>query len=172
MDSGSDDSNGVQQVPMDESGGPSLNEMRAFAYRLLGRREYSTAELGQRLRQKWPGATGIGTLIDALVQENLVSDERFVEAFVRFRLQRFQGPLKIQAALRSKGVSDALIARELEARSGEWPGLAARWLERQVAGILDFDAKRKYYRRLVSRGFTHDQAMDALDRVHSAADGG
>jgi len=157
---------------MDESGAPSLNEMRAFAYRLLGRREYSTVELGQRLRQKWPGARDIDTLIDALVAENLVSDERFVEAFVRFRLQRFQGPLKIQAALRAKGVSDALIARELEARSHEWPGLAARWLERQVAGIPDFEAKKKYYRRLVSRGFTHDQAMDALDQILSRTHSG
>jgi regulatory protein len=155
---------------MDENDAPSLNEMRAFAYRLLGRREYSTFELGQRLRQKWPDARDIDVLVDALVAENLVSDERFVEAFVRFRLQRFQGPLKIKSDLRSKGVPDALISRELEARSHEWPGLAARWLERQVAGTIDFDAKKKYYRRLVSRGFTHDQAMDALDRTHSGKD--
>ena len=148
---------------MDEKDTPSLNEMRAFAYRLLGRREYSTFELGQRLCRKWPDAPDIDVLIDALVAENLVSDERYVKAFVRFRLQRFQGPLKIKAALRSKGVSDALIARELDARSQEWPDLAARWLERQVAGTIDFDAKKKYYRRLVSRGFTHDQAMDAFD---------
>jgi len=147
---------------MDESGAPSLNEMRAFAYRLLGRREYSIFELRQRLCQKWPEAHDIDVLIDALVAENLVSDDRFVEAFVRFRLQRFQGPLKIRAALRSKGVSDALISRELEARSHQWSGLAAEWLARQVAGTIDFDAKKKYYRRLVSRGFTHDQAMDAL----------
>jgi regulatory protein len=103
----------------------SSTEMRAFAYRLLGRREYSVYELIRRIGQKWPGAEGINGLVDALVEENLVSDERFTESFVRFRVQRFQGPLKIKAALRTKGVSDTLISRELNARSEEWTGLAA-----------------------------------------------
>lgn len=149
---------------------PSSNEMRAFAYRLLGRREYSVFELSQRIGQKWPDADGVEALIDALVEENLLSDERYVEAFVRFRLQRFQGPLKIRAALGAKGVSDELISRELDAHSHEWPELAAQWLERQNPGFIDFERKKKYYRRLISRGFTHAQAMDALNRTHSVLD--
>ena len=138
--------------------------MRAFAYRLLGRREYSIFELDRRIRQKWPDAGGIGELVETLAEEDLVSDERYTEAFVRFRLQRFQGPLKINSALRTKGVSDALISREIKAHSEEWTDLAAQWLERQNPGSIDFEQKKKYYRRLVSRGFTHDQSMDALNR--------
>ena len=137
--------------------------MRAFAYRLLGRREYSVFELDRRIRQKWPDASGVDELVEALANENLVSDERYAEAFVRFRLQRFQGPLKIKAALRTKGISDALISREINAHSDEWTDLAAQWLERQNPGSIDFEQKKKYYRRLTSRGFTHDQAMDALN---------
>jgi regulatory protein len=136
--------------------------MRAFAYRLLGRREYSVFELDRRIRQKWPEATEVDELIEALVEENLVSDERYAEAFVRFRIQRYQGPLKIKAALRTKGISDALISRELNAHSEEWIDLAAQWLERQNPGAIDFEKKKKYYRRLTSRGFTHDQAMEVL----------
>lgn len=143
--------------------------MRAFAYRLLGRREYSIFELDRRLRQKWPEAEGIGDLIAALSEEDLVSDERYTESFVRFRVQRFQGPLKIKAALRAKGVSDSLISQELDARAEEWPELAAQWLERQHPGEIDFDAKKKYYRRLMSRGFTHSHAMDAVNRTHSGS---
>ena len=137
--------------------------MRAFAYRLLGRREYSIFELDRRIRQKWPEASGISELVEALAGENLISDERYAEAFVRFRLQRFQGPLKITAALRTKGVSDVLVSREINAHSEEWTDLAAQWLERQNPGSIDFEQKKKYYRRLTSRGFTHDQAMDALN---------
>lgn len=143
---------------------PSSNEMRAFAYRLLGRREYSVFELDRRIRQKWPEAAAVSELLDALVEENLLSDERFTEAFVRFRAQRYQGPLKITAALRTKGVSDHLISKELDARSEEWLELAVQWLERQNIDVIDFDARKKYYRRLKSRGFTHSQAMDALNR--------
>ncbi len=149
-----------------ERGQPSAAELRAFAYRLLGRREYSVFELDQRLRLKWPGLEPgpVAELLEALVAENLLSDERFAESLVRAHVQRQQGPLKIRAALRAKGVSDASISRELERYADQWVDLAARWLERQHPGPLDFDARQNHYRRLVNRGFTHDQAMDALNR--------
>ncbi len=72
--------------------------------------------------------------------------------------------VKIRAALRDKGVSDSLVSMELEARSGEWTELAAEWLQRQHHGPIDFDGKKKLYRRLANRGFTHAQAMDAINR--------
>ena len=148
---------------------PSPNELRAFAYRLLGRREYSVFELRQRLLQKWSGIGEIDVLVEelleALVDENLLSDERFAESFVRLRVARHQGPLKIRAALRQKGIDDRLASVELDARSGSWSELAAEWLSRQHAGPVDFDTRKKLYRRLVNRGFSHDQAMAAIDRI-------
>ncbi|MGK2927356.1 MAG: regulatory protein RecX [Lysobacterales bacterium] len=141
--------------------------MRAWAYRLLGQREYSVAELGQRLRLKWPGpgSDGVGELLDALVAENLLSDERFTASVVRSHIQRQHGPLKIRAALRAKGVADALIAAELDHHDHAWADLAAQWLERQHAGPLDYASRGKFYRRLQNRGFTHEQAMEAIDRI-------
>jgi regulatory protein len=149
-----------------ERGQPSAVELRAFAYRLLGRREYSVFELDQRLRLKWPGLEPgpLAELLGALVAENLLSDERYAESLVRAQIQRQQGPLKIRAVLRAKGVPDAYISRELERYADQWVDLAARWLARQRSGPLDFDARQNHYRRLVNRGFTHDQAMDALNR--------
>lgn len=142
---------------------PSLSTMRAFAYRLLGRREYSVRELDQRLRQKFPGSSDIEDLVAALVEENLVSDQRFAESFTRSRVARSQGPLKIRAALRQKGLDDAEISSALSAYDGEWSNLAREWLERQNPGEIDFAAKQKWYRRLCSRGFSHEQAMQAVN---------
>lgn len=162
------------QLEEPASGSPGKDDvtpsrLRAFAYRLLGRREYSVHELGQRLRQKWSGADDAGAMIEellvALQDENLLSDERFVESFVRSRVGRYQGPLKIRAALAGKGVSDALVSAELDARSGEWTDLATEWLQRNHTGPVDFDTRKKLYRKLANRGFTHDQAMDAIDSV-------
>jgi regulatory protein len=143
------------------SSGPSTTEMRAFAYRLLGRREYSLVELENRIRQKWPEAEEIGDLVGQLAGENLVSDQRYAEAFTRSRVQRHQGPLKIRAAMRGKGVPDSIIAAAMEAEADDWLELARNWLQKQHPGQLSFKDKQKYYRRLVNRGFTHDQAMDA-----------
>ena len=146
-----------------------MNQLRAFAYRLLGRREYSVFELRQRLLQKWGDDSDLEVLVEdlleALVDENLLSDERFAESFVRSRVARHQGPLKIRAALRQKGIDDPLIATELDACPGSWAELAAEWLDRQHAGPVDFETRKKLYRRLANRGFTHDQAMSAIDRV-------
>ena len=153
-----------------EGSQPSAGEMRAWAYRLLGRREYSVAELGQRLRLKWPDAESgregdpVAELLDALVAENLLSDERFTESFVRSHIQRQHGPLKIRAALRAKGVADALIAHELERHAEAWADLAGQWLERKHPGPLDYASRGKFYRRLLNRGFSHEQAMDAINR--------
>ncbi|MGI9320836.1 MAG: regulatory protein RecX [Thiogranum sp.] len=138
--------------------------MRAFAYRLLGRREYSVRELSNRISRKWPQASDIESFIDKLSDEDLVSDERFAEAFLRSRVQRHQGPMKIKAELRGKGVPDSIISGTLDSMRGQWRALAAKWLDRQHSGPIDFADKKKYYRRLVNRGFSHDQAMDALNR--------
>ena len=93
-----------------------------------------------------------------------------MESFVRSRINRYQGPLKIKAALREKGVSDSLVSMQFEAHSGEWTDLATEWLARQHTGPIDFDLKKKLYRRLASRGFTHDQAMTAISNLQKNTD--
>ena len=126
--------------PTESHEAPSANELRAFAYRLLGRREYSVFELRQRLLQKWSGAGGIDALVEdllgALVAENLLSDERFAESFVRSRVARHQGPLKIRAALRQKGVDDPLVAAELDGEARAH-AVAARVKSIYVSQVID-----------------------------------
>ncbi len=145
-----------------------MAEMRVFAERLLARREYGVAELHARLLNKWSGQGGagerVGVLIEALQSEGSLSDERFVESFVRSRRIRFQGPAKIKAELRQRRVPEAIIAAGLRQDSGEWTALATAWLSRQCAGSLNYAERAKYYRRMLNRGFTHQQAMDALSR--------
>jgi len=144
----------------------SRSEMRMFAQRLLARREYGVRELHNRLLRKWPGGEQVeqrvSELIDELQAEGVLSDERFAESFIRSRLRRCQGPAKIQAELRRRSVPEAVIALQLERVEAGWAGLAADWLTRQVSPPLDYAAQAKYYRRLTNRGFSHQQALDAL----------
>ncbi len=140
--------------------------MRGFAGLLLARRDYAVLELQARLLKKWAGAEGIeplvATFIATLQTEGALSDERFTAAFVRSRCQRHQGPLKIRAELRQRRVPEHLIESNLQDSAEEWVPLAARWLSRQHGELLDFAGRAKYYRRLVNRGFSHQQAMAAL----------
>jgi len=147
----------------DSQAAPSANEMRAFAYLLLGRREYSLLELTNRLRKKWPDASGIEELVEQLEKENLVSDVRFAESFLRSRVQRSQGPVKIRAEMKGRGVPETVISDTLDAAPTDWRNLALNWLLRQTPDVLSFEERSKYYRRLINRGFTHSQAMDAVN---------
>jgi len=148
------------------SGGPSQSDMRIFAGLLLARREYAVLELQARLLKKWAGQEGIAPRVAAFIatlqEEGALSDERFAASFIRSRCLRYQGPLKIQAELRQRQVPEHIIESQLQNSAEDWIPLAACWLSRQHSGPLDFAGRAKYYRRLMNRGFSHQQAMAAL----------
>ena len=151
---------------------PSDNDLRVYAGRLLARREYAVQELHARLVRKWPELAGkehrVGELMESLQQEGSLSDRRFAESFIRSRRRRYNGPVKIQSELRQRLVPDEVIAGLLDVSDDAWVGLASAWLSHQSHEPLDFSARAKYYRRLVNRGFSHQQAMQALNSREKA----
>lgn len=102
-------------------------------------------------------------MVNELAGEGLVNDSRFAEAFLRSRIARFQGPRKIRAELRARGVSEADVEHALRREEQDWTALASQWLRRQGCALPVDERRDAYYRRLVNRGFSHDQAMDALN---------
>lgn len=148
-----------------------MSEALQYACRLLARREYSVGEMRQKLTRKWPESDQVDAVLERLVDEGMVCDRRFAEAFVRSREARQQGPRKIRAELRRRSVSDSDTDAALEAAGVDWTALARQWLQRQSVGQRDYDARAKYYRRLTSRGFTHDQALEALGDWADRGDG-
>ncbi len=135
---------------------------------LLGRRDYAVLELYGRLCAHWRGEEGIqqlaSQLVEDLVSEGALSDQRYVASFVRSREQRSQGPIKIRAELRQRKLPLDLIEQALERDSEYWIDLAASWLARQNKTELKFEDRARCYRRLVNRGFNHEQAMNAISR--------
>jgi SOS response regulatory protein OraA/RecX len=67
-------------------------------------------------------------------------------------------------------VGQAEINAALDEEKLCWSDIAAEWLARQRGESDDFDTRAKYYRRLVNRGFSHDQAMDALSGRRTSND--
>ena len=61
--------------------------------------------------------------------------------------------------------NDSSAVSSTERSSFGWMITSTPSLQRQHPGPLDFDSRGKYYRRLLNRGFTHDQAMDALNAL-------
>ena len=142
-------------------------EVRDLAVRYLTRREYGMEELRQKLLQRGADNDIAGNVVSQLADENLVSDQRFAEMYIRTRIRRLFGPLKIRAELHSRGISDHLITESMPSGEETWFDSALQWASKRHHGELDYAARAKIYRSLMNRGFTHEQANVALDNLNT-----
>ena len=134
---------------------------------LLARREHSTGELRTKLRARgFEDEEAVDFQLGRLHDEGLLSDERFVEAFVHGRRLRGQGPLRISAELRERAVPAALIETYVDPREAAWAG-GARDARRKRFGDevpVDVAERARQARFLRYRGFTEDQIRVAFGR--------
>lgn len=93
-------------------------ELKARAVRLLAVREHSVQELRRKLRRARASDGADDAVIEAVLEDlqrdGLLSEERFVEAFLRSRVGRGQGPAKIRAGLIERGVPRELVDDALD----------------------------------------------------------
>ena len=138
--------------------------VREAAMDMLARREHAVQELKQKLHIKGYGSEEIHSTVQVLLDENLLSDTRFTEAFIHSRQQRGSGPMKIQAELRQKGISDAMIAEFLHERDRLWLDIAQQVRRKKFGEILprDYKEKARQARFLQQRGFSSEQTHYVL----------
>lgn len=142
-------------------------DVHEIAVRYLTRREYGIEELRQKLVQRGADSAIAGKVVSDLADNDLVSDQRFTEMYVRTRMRRLYGPVKIRGELRSLGVSDYLVGQAMSFEQETWFENATQWAEKRCRGELDYAGRAKIHRSLMNRGFTHEQANIALDRLNS-----
>lgn len=141
-------------------------EAREVALGLLARREHSKRELVQKLRARSCPDEIITKVVDALAAEGMQSDARFAESFVRNRIDRGAGPLRVRAELLTRGLDDETIEGALADFKDQWRELALAVYEKRYAGEeppKDIGEKSKRMAFLQSRGFTAEQIRNALD---------
>ncbi|MFT4861642.1 MAG: regulatory protein [Pseudohongiellaceae bacterium] len=133
----------------------------------LARREHSFYELQQKLLRKFPDVEHgrVDSVIARLRDESLQSDERFVEAYVRYRRNRGFGNLHIKSDLASRRVDESLIDSYL-IEDDSWDEMVQLLIAKKLAGVQTLEYGSKPHRKLVnflhSRGFTHDQVRKGL----------
>ncbi|MDT8398723.1 MAG: regulatory protein RecX [Pseudomonadales bacterium] len=141
--------------------------LRRAAMDKLARREHSFHELALALRDKYPGFDldeAILPTLERLREENLQSDARFVENFVRSRKNKGTGPLKISAELKQKGVSTTLIGALVDAPDNDWTLEARQVLLKKYRGPVPDTAaaRQKAWFFLQQRGFRRDDIATAI----------
>lgn len=130
---------------------------------LLARREHSRLELERKLATRGFPEAVIAPALDALEHSGVLVATRFTESFIRSRVAKGQGPVRIRAELAERGVGDA--AELLRGGDVDWLA-AARAVRRKRFGAAppsDYRERAKQARFLQYRGFTADQVRAALE---------
>jgi len=146
---------------------------------LLARREHSRLELEEKLRRHCGKVAGsrsreqdrgfenvdgagrshvdalIADTLEVLSEDGLQSDARYAEVLIRSRVNRGQGPLRIRADLRQRGLEGEAVEPLLEDYAEQWRELAQQVVERRFGSDSAAD-RRDWARRarfLAGRGF-------------------
>lgn len=123
---------------------------------LLSKREYSEAQLRQKLKLKEYESEEIEQAIERAKENRWQSDERFCASYLRYRALQGYGPRRLRQELRQKGVKDSVISLEMEQCEIDWFELAEQVFEKKRPAVWDLKAKQKMWRYMVSHGFAND----------------
>lgn len=139
-------------------------QVYSVALRLLARRDHSLLELRNKLLARHFDEVLVTTVLAELAERNLLSEQRFAEAFVRGRFARGYGPVRIRAELRERGVGEQATEEVLAELSENWGESAVRQREKRFgAGYPgDYRERVRQMRFLQQRGFTGDQIRAAF----------
>ena len=133
---------------------------RDVAMRLLGRREYSRAELQHRLNAREFAYDLVENLLKELEERHLLSDERFAESLVSNRVETGYGPRRIVLELKDRGVADDLAQKAMVAAEVDWDQHMVDQVVKKF-GIQHAESFSEWTRRakyLERRGF-HTEAI-------------
>ncbi len=106
----------------------------------------------------------IAEALDKLADDGLQSDVRFAGAFVRSRIARGKGPLRIRHELGQRGLSKGLIEAALDAAEVDWATEVQLLLDRKYGPVPPADARERARRArfLQQRGFAWGDFQDFI----------
>lgn len=140
---------------------------------LCARAEHSSGEMLEKMRRWQLPEDARERVLDRLIDEKFVDDERFARLFVREKI-RFDrwGRRKIEQALYQKGVASDISRRVLdevddEAYVAELKKLIAA-KRRSVQAESDYEMRAKLTKYALGRGFDYNvirQCIDGADEL-------
>ncbi len=145
----------------------STPSARQVAVSLLAGRDYSRQQIKQKLEAKGFEETEIETVLDACEQSGYIDDKRFAQSLLRSHIYKGHGPIRINQAMKLKGLSSELVAEVINESDCDWFELAKEKAAKKYANkpIADHKEKAKRIRFLMGQGFDYEQACYGLETV-------
>jgi len=147
-----------------------INEQEAFQRlsALCARGEHCQHDMLEKMRQWGVEPEAQARVMERLVRERYVDDERFARAFVRDKIEYSHwGRRKVEQALWQKHIDEEVARRTLDAVDPQTyidvlrPMLKQK--QRSVTGKSDYERYMKLLKWAVGRGFTTDIIRQCID---------
>lgn len=140
------------------------SRLRSYAFAVLTRKEYSKAELIEKLATYAANREEVINLVEELSNNNYQSDQRVAEIVLSSQKRKGKGPQHIKLALKNKKINSELIQEEL--KKIDWAEQAYQLKIKKFGITIERDPKlkAKQIRFLQYRGFDMDAIMKAISR--------
>jgi regulatory protein len=142
-------------------------KVRGAALALLGRRDYTAAELRQRLVDKEHPRDEVDEEIAALIEDRSINDRRVATSHIRIASQiKGRGRMRIRQELAARGI-DRHLADELIAElppEDEAAAITKFLARKRFPAKPTTEERQKIYQQLLRKGFTGEAIGKALGR--------
>lgn len=144
----------------------ALSSLWASAMNVLARREHSEFELRRKLSLKAEVPDLVDELIEILLEDDLLSDERFAFMLCRSRFNKGVGPVRLEHELNQHQIQPMWAEAAMEKYADAWIDHLQSLNLRKYGELPpeDYKAWAKRARFFQQRGFTPSQIQQALPR--------
>ncbi len=130
-------------------------QVEAVCLRLLARREHSRRELLDKLALRGFQREEVEPVIDELAERDWQNEERYAECYIRQRIAKGYGPVRIRYELQQRGIDDADLDAQAESQGG-WQHLlldvySSKYGEERLLTQADWLKRSRF---LQQRGFS------------------
>lgn len=142
----------------------SASAIRLLSMNLLARREHSRVELKRKLIMRGAPEELIDMVLDRLAEQELLSESRYLESYIRQRSNAGYGPLRIQEELIQRGSARPDIKTALQRSHIDWHSQLRTTWYKKFSGSLPKNQYEyaKQLRFLSYRGYSADSIKQLL----------
>ncbi len=140
------------------------------AQRLCSKQEKCKFDIRRKLEQWNISAENVEKIIDHLVKEKFIDEQRYAEAFVRDKLKFNKwGRIKISYHLKQRNIAEDTITEALKAIDNEEYGKILEKLLRDKLGNLKFKNDQRNFEKLISfaynKGFSYEESSSIVKQL-------
>ena len=139
---------------------PEVKAAYSAALRMVTRREHCEVEVRQKLEARGFDEIAMDAAIEELKSYGYISESRYAEAFLRYRMQRGEAPWMAAAKARQRGVDEQALQTALDEAEASYDAFEAC---RELLNSRDPQRLRQHDERVWQRHarFLRNKGYDA-----------